>query len=146
MNSIYFKLLLKKMDKAPLNTIETDLNSWSQKPMKYLTIKLFTQCEIKIICEEDGFKIIMIDTVQRVDSFIAFPFTISWLSLSWHRWRILARKLEKIHANQQMLEKEKQKEISRLEKLKNKQNVDHMMITIFPEIIEKALLGDDDDK
>ncbi|CAB4125426.1 hypothetical protein UFOVP53_135 [uncultured Caudovirales phage] len=146
MNINYFNLILKKLDELDKSRFKTDLNSWSKGPIKSLEIKLNINYEIRIVCEEDGLKIIMIDSIQRVDSFIHYPFKTAWLSLSWYRWRLLARKFEKIHEDELKRERWKQKEQVRLKELENKQNIEHMMIVIFPEIMENDLLGDDDDK
>jgi len=146
MNKNYFNLLLKKLDKLDESRFKTDLNAWSNGPIRSLEVKFPPYSEIRIVCEDDGLKIIMMDRVTRVDSFIAFPLKTSWLSLSWYKWRVLVRKLERTHKNEQIREKLKQEAHMQLKKLQNAQDVEHIMIVIFPEIMENDLLGDDDDK
>ena len=146
MNKNYFNLILKKLDKLDKNKFKTDLTTWSKGPARSLEVKLNINYEIRIVCEEDGLRVIMIDSAQRVDSFIYFPFKIAWFSLSWYRWRFLVKKFEKMHANELAHEKEKLKEFTRLKELQNKQNIEHMMIAIFPEIMEDGLLGENDEQ
>jgi hypothetical protein len=146
MNKNYFNLILKKLDKLDKNKFKTDLNPWNKGPVRSLEVKLNINYEIRIAYEEDGLRVTMIDSAQRVDSFIYFPFKIAWFSLSWYRWRFLVKKFEKMHANELAHEKEKLKEFIRLKQLQDRQNIEHMMIVIFPEIMEDDLLGGNDEQ
>ncbi len=138
MNKEYFDMIMEKMEKLPFEKFDTNLSSYCND-LDRVTVKLFQHVKITIRCESDMLKIEVENRFKRIEQQIKYPMKICVLSLSWWRWKILARKIEKAHKIKRLIE------LNEAEKLK-KLEMHQTMTEIFPEIYEKNLFGDDDDK
>jgi hypothetical protein len=136
-NKEYFALLLKSIDKVPFNKVDSNLTSYNND-LDRITVKLHGN-KVTVRCESNCLKVEIDINFRRIDGQIDFPGKVPFFSLSWWRWKKLARKLEGIHILKHKIEA--QQTVT-----KNKTEMDEAMIQIFPEIIEKTLLGGGDDK
>jgi hypothetical protein len=137
-NKEYFDIIMEKMERTSFEGFETDLSSYNDH-LGRVTVKLFHNVKVTIRSESDMLKIEVENRFKRIEQQIKFPMKVCIFSLSWWKWKAFARKIEKAHKMKRLLEL---KEVEKLKKLEMHQT----MSEIFPEIYEKDLLGDDDDK
>lgn len=138
MNKYYLKIILDKMKKLPIDKLESDIGFYNDKVSK-ITWQIDKYSKIVISEETYKFKIQFFTGVRVIDGEVRFPFKIFLFSSLWFKWKKICKKIEKEHRLKKKLEKQKESE-------KNKAQLDETMTTMFPDLIERELFGDDDDK
>ena len=133
MEAQHFKTIINKIKNKDINEIQFVVRD---KKLNLVTVN-FEKYRVTVEkSNSDIFSISIKNMKDRHEQRFHFePFFIKFLSPSWRTWRSLGKVLEKIKKAEQDKEQQRLKDI-------DNQNLNELLVEVFPEIIEDELLGE----